>query len=169
MTNVYFTDADLQSLETLRLAYLILCHKLHPDKHDESEAETWTVRFREMAAEYEAALSGMSRARFRDGKSAPERERILQAQIDGLMKIPNIRIDLAGCWLWVAADGFMAKVRLALLGFKWSAKKQSYYWGLTMGGRKKKARFDSTDDVFRVYGRERIGKSDEAQKLIGGY
>ena len=168
----YFTGDDLVDIESLRQAYRIQAIRLHPDKHEESESERWTIEFRMMQAEYESALSQMSREAYTDGKTTFERERILQDMIDRLMEIPKIEIDLAGCWLWVTGNTWRARRKLLGLGFKWSKNKKSWYWGLTMrtrGGKQIKPKFGSVQDVFAFYGRERIGGSDaQEQLLIGG-
>lgn len=168
----YFTGDDLVDIQSLRQAYRIQCLKLHPDKHEESESKRWSTEFKMMQVEFESALSQMSREAYRDGKTTPERERVLQNMIDRLMEIPKIEIDLAGCWLYITGAGWRARRRLLRLGFRWSKRNENWYWGLTMRvrGRKKIApKFEDMNGVFAFYGRERIGASEaQEQLLIGG-
>lgn len=166
----FFTESDLSSMNALRQAYRKLVLEYHPDKHSEDEADKWTELFKALQLEYDLILSNLSRSHFDDAKTTYDREKVLQDMIDRLMKIPEVYVELCGCWLWVSGDTFMQRARLKLLGFKWSKKKARWYWGLTMTAKgKKKAKFKNMDGIYRKYGREVIGQSEaEEPLLIGG-
>lgn len=165
----FFTAEDLVSLESLRQAYRIAALFNHPDKHEADEVEMWTELFKALQAEYEEILSTRSREQWKEAKSSYGLEKALQDMIDKAMKIPNIHIELCGCWLWISGDTFLQRARLKIAGFKYSKPKQRWYWGLTMVKKsRKKARHKDMDSIYKAYGRETLGASEADEPLLIG-
>lgn len=163
----FFTETDLETIESLRQAYRKYALENHPDKHEEDEAEKWTATFKRLQAEYDMLLSIRTRRQWKDEKTTYAREKTIQAMIDKAMKIPGVYIELCGCWLWISGDTFMQRARLRLAGFKWSKKKQRWYWGLTMTTKgRRKAKYNNMEAIYNHFGREVIGESEAEEPLL---
>ncbi len=166
----FFSTEDMESMETLRAAYRLQALEIHPDKHNESEADHWTAEFKVLQAEYEDILSRRSREQWEEDRSSYGLEKSLQDMIDKALRIPKIHIELCGCWLWISGDTYMSRMRLKVAGFKYSKKKERWYWGMTMvsGKKKKKSRHKDMKSIYKAYGREVIGESEAEEPLLIG-
>lgn len=49
-------------------------------------------------------------------------------QIAKIRKLPEIRIEICGTWVWVKGNTRPVAVELRLAGYQWSKNKQSWYW-----------------------------------------
>ncbi len=165
----FFATADLESMDALRQAYRRLVLEYHPDKHEEEEAQKWTEEFKNLQAEYDELLQNLTEGQYEQARTTYKKEKALQDMIDKVMKIPGVYVELCGCWLWVSGDTFKQKVYLKAAGFKWSNKKERWYWGLTLTTKKKKrARHKDMEEIYQTYGREVLGDSDAKEPLLIG-
>lgn len=164
----FFTADDMADMDTLRQAYRRLVLHYHPDKHEADEAEKYTALFKSLQTEYDEVLRGLEDGHYEKARTTYKMEKALQDMIDAVMRIPGIVVELCGCWLWVSGDTFMQRARLKAAGFKYSKKKQRWYWGLTLtASKRKRARYNKMEDIYITYGREVLSPEARETLLIG--
>lgn len=127
----YFENVN--NLEELKSEYRKLALKYHPDRGGDVE------EFKKISLEYEKLL--------KEFKGNEEFKKI----IDELIKYTSITIELIGSWVWVYGDTKEIKEELKKLNFKWSGKRQMWYFTENKKKRNKYSKCD-TDTLRSKYG-----------------
>jgi len=52
----------------------------------------------------------------------------LQAKAEKVREISDVEVELVGSWLWVDGETYEHKDKLNELGFRWSNKREKWYW-----------------------------------------
>lgn len=107
----YFNN--INTLEELKKAYRKLAIKLHPDRGGDSN------EFIRMKDEYDKLFSRLN--------TSKETNETYSNIIDALISY-DLDIEIIGTWIWIQGDTKPIKEKLKELKFRWSGKKQAWYW-----------------------------------------
>ena len=75
----------------------------------------------------------------------------------------NLSIELIGEWLWVTGDTKAVKEVLKVNGFKFSRKKEAWYYHEMEGYRRFSKRGYSLNEIRSRYGTSRVSKTKETE------
>lgn len=150
----YFKDCT--TIEDVKQTYKKLARDLHPDCNPTRDT---TAEFQEMSRQYEEAFARLKNIhRNASGETYEKESKETASQyadlINQLLHIPGLMIELCGSWLWITGNTKEAKDQLKALGFKYSAKKQAWYYH-SEPYRKHGKSEKSMDDIRNMYGSER--------------
>ena len=140
---------NINTLESLKKAFLKLCKELHPDNGGDIE------KFKEMKHEYESLVKHLKvfgSAENMDQESE-ENSFDFSAFSEVLEKIAglDLNIELIGSWLWVTGNTKEYKELLKSLGFRWASKKLAWYMHFTPY-QKRSRKTISLDRARHLYG-----------------
>lgn len=164
MTN-YFTNA--KTAEELKQLYKKYARDLHPDCNPGKDT---TSEFQMMQAEYQKRWEQLKNIHTNASGETYTKETEETAQqymdiIEALLHIPGLMIELCGSWLWITGNTKEVKDQLKALGFKYSSKKQAWYYHegpYHKYGKSEK----SMDDIRNMYGSERYATRTEETKQL---
>ena len=111
--------------KAIKARYKELAKQYHPDRGGNAET------MKEINNQYERVLSG---AYQRAGKSLSEIDALLAKDIAAaqalytIISIPDLNIELCGCWIWVTGNTRAARDPLKQGNFRWSSPKKAWYW-----------------------------------------
>lgn len=147
----YFENC--QTAEELKQTYKIFAKKLHPDCNADHDT---TAEFQEMQAEFERTWESLKNVHMnKDGKIYnKETEETAQAfmdMINRLIRIPGVKVEMCGSWIWVTGDTKAVKEMLKEMHFCWSAKKQAWYYHEGVYFKRTK-NVISLDQIRQMYG-----------------
>lgn len=159
MKTEFFTATNLNDLKK---EYYKLAMKYHPDK------ETGNLEImQQINNEYDFLNIEFANNEFSDNKKkytdAVNLGSEMREKIMNIIQYQDIIIEVCGDWLWLSGNTKQYKERLKQNGFKWSPKKQLWYWSILS----KKRYFTgetSMDDIRSKYGSE-IVKPNQYKKL----
>ena len=126
----YFKDAI--EVADIKYVYRQLAMKYHPDRPDGS-----TEIMQIINEQYQQALKHANGQRScnSDGREFTyhynaDIESSVVEMLDVLLsiKMPNVDINLIGCWLWLTGNTRLFKEDLKAIGCRWHAKRQAWYW-----------------------------------------
>lgn len=139
---------NAHSIDELRVEYKTFLIKYHPDNNPDADT---TEIMQEINAEYDALLKQLiSHQSFSSNYSTEKESDELIKVLNEVMKLnADILIELIGTWLWVSGKTHSVKERLKELGFKWTKKKQMWYWGKSTH---RGAAYLTIDDIRARYG-----------------
>jgi DnaJ-class molecular chaperone len=148
----YFNN--INDLQELKKAFIKWCKKLHPDNGGDSEA------FKEMQNEYSKLYkhfemfgntSNMDRENADNSFNSSFDNSMFSDIVSQLAGLDGLIIELVGSWLWVSGNTYPHKEVLKELKFRWSSKKQAWYFHFEPYKKKSKKSF-SLDDIKNMYG-----------------
>ena len=136
-----------KTLEDLRKEYRKLANEHHPDRGGS------TAIMQIINIEYEYLLRN---ANF-EKKLATEEEQNNGMKyrdiIEKLMKIPQIKIEIIGSWVWVSGNTYPVKNQLKQAGLLFSGTKKMWYYREETG-ENSKSKPKSMEEIKRKYGIE---------------
>ena len=130
----WFTESDLQDVNTLRSAYKKLLIKYHPDNNNDDDT---TVQMQEINAEYDLLFQRVKNAYEKSEFYAKQTDRqkqsydwgkdkLIRAIITALSKFVGIEIELCGTWIYVRGDTYPHRKELKALGLTFNKHKQCW-------------------------------------------
>lgn len=154
MTYTYFTPRPA-TLDEGKALYRKLAAQYHPDHGGDTET------MQRINAEWDAIRQTLPRfcsQQARDGRAAYEAQQAARQQTPPevaemaarLSKMPGLRYDVVGSWIWVNASAGHLR-QLEALGFRWSANRCLYYWHPAGEGRRRASR-KSYAHIYTDYG-----------------
>ena len=159
---------DVQTLEELRKQYKELLKKYHPDNPNGSTEACQTIN-----GEYDNLFKRLKSAHtdsqttnctdFEKMKYNFEEDAKLREVLNSIIAIPDINIEIVGCWIWVDGKTYECKDALKTLGFKWGREKKKWYFH-TETFRKRSKRKLSMDDIRNYYGSTEV-KTEQQKQL----
>lgn len=161
----YFEEC--KTCEDVKQIYKKLARDLHPDCNPGRDT---TAEFQEMSRQYEEAYNRLKDIHQNASGETYQKETKQTATeyadlINQLLHIPGLMIELCGSWLWITGNTRAAKDDLKSLGFRFSSKKQAWYFH-SEPYRKHGKSEKSMDDIRNMYGSERYAtKTDEREIL----
>ena len=151
----------------VKQTYKKLARDLHPDCNP---GEDTTAEFQEMGRQYEAAWERCKNIHTNAAGETYEKENTASASeyadlINALLHIPGLMIELCGSWLWITGNTYPARDQLKALGFRYSSKKQAWYFH-SEPYRKRSRGEKSMQDIRDMYGSEKYAtRTDEPEKI----
>lgn len=79
--------------------------------------------------------------------------------LEKVIFIPNIYIEICGCWVWITGDTKPVKDIIKQAGFSWAVKKKAWYWKPYEQKRRKHKEWDM-DQIRNVYGSQTVEKQE---------
>lgn len=164
MTN-YFRDC--KTIEDVKQMYKKLARDLHPDCNPGRDT---TREFQEMGRQYEEAYNRLRNThRNAEGETYEKETQQTAAEyadlINQLLHIPGLIIELCGSWLWITGNTYEARDQLKALGFRFSRKKQAWYFH-SEPYRKHGKSEKSMQDIRNMYGSEKYAtRTDEPERI----
>jgi len=137
----------VETLQELKQLYRKLVKEHHPDIGGDTAVMT------QINLEFEYLYESMPKTKQEQasGESAEDYMGVVN-KVSGL---PDIKIELCGTWLWVTGSTYQAKDQLKAAGFRFSPKKQAWYW--YYGKYRKTGRRQlSLDEIRRLYGTKEL-------------
>ena len=150
----YFRDC--QTIDDVKQVYKKLARELHPDCNPNKDT---TAEYQEMGRQYEKAYEDLKNV-YKNAagetytKETSQTAAEYAAIINQLLHIPNIVIELCGSWLWITGNTYAARDILKSLKFKFSRKKQAWYFH-SEPWRKRGKSEKSLEEIRDMYGSER--------------
>lgn len=110
----------------LKIAYREACRKYHPD-HNPHGLEM--MKLVNLAYETLNKLeSWWTQSQAREASRQTPLTETIQNLVDQIAHLGGLKIELIGTWLWVTGNTRPVKDHLKKLGFKFSGKKQAWYF-----------------------------------------
>ena len=161
---------NINDLQELRKQYKELLKAYHPDNANGS-----TEKCQEINSEYDKLFKVLknkheSKQANTDGKKADfnsshydfTEDKILREMLQKIIHFSSITIEICGSWIW-CFNSYEYKDQLKELGFKYAAKKKSWYFH-TETFRKKRNKPLSMDEIREFYGSSEV--RPEERKLL---
>ena len=125
--------AGCRTAEELKAKYKTVVFELHPDNNPDRDT---TKEFQEMQSEYREMFERLKNIHATaDGeyytKETEETASEFMDIIEKLVHIKNITVEIIGSWIWVSGETKVCKDRLKEMNFKFSAKKEAWYYSNT--------------------------------------
>lgn len=144
-----------KTCEDVKQIYKKLARDLHPDCNPGRDT---TAEFQDMSRQYEEAYNRLKNIHTNASGETYEKETSQTAAeyadiINKLLHVPGLMIELCGSWLWVTGNTYAARAELKALGFRFSAKKQAWYFH-SEPYRKHGKSEKSMQDIRNMYGSE---------------
>lgn len=146
----------IKTKQELRVKYRELCKQYHPDvNHNTDGAE-----MKEINAEYDDLIKVLPSEKTPEsttnngGESstdnAPDIYRVI---IEKIISIPDIQIEIIGCWLWVSGKTYEYREIFKGFGMRYSKAKKAWYYN---GGNTEYHRgyHKNLDEIRQKYGSE---------------
>lgn len=131
---------SVTTLEELKKEYRKLALKFHPDRGGNEQ------EFISLKKEYDKIFAKLNKT--------DEVNDTCRNIIDAFIKY-DIDIEIIGTWVWIQGNTFSIKEKLKEWDFKWSKKKQAWYWH--DGEYKKKSRKNySLDEIREMHNSKKI-------------
>jgi curved DNA-binding protein CbpA len=164
MTKRYFETC--KTCEDVKQMYKKLARELHPDCNPGKDT---TEEFKEMSNQYQEAYNRLKDVHVNaDGETYTKETTQTAAEyadlIEKLLHIPGIMIELCGSWLWITGKTYEAREKLKELNFRYSSKKQAWYFHSEPYKKHGKSE-KSMDDIRHMYGSERYATSTEPERI----
>ena len=153
----YFNN--INSLAELKARYKKLALLLHPDRGGS------TAEFQAMQSEYDNFVLTDPKEQATHTKYGP----IFSKLIEDLVTIPNIIVDVVGCWVWISGDTREVKEQIKQAGgehftAKWNRTRK--IWQIKPSGfrhMKRSSKQYTKDDLQAFYGGEQVAKKEKKQ------
>jgi curved DNA-binding protein CbpA len=147
--NDYFKDC--KSLQDVKSKYKKLARENHPDFGGYvAEMQKINAAFDEAVKYFEK--HGTTYERKQAAAQTPEKFREV---VEKLLKMPKLKFDIVGSWIWITDGAAFYQRKLSAMGFKYSSKHKKYYLAdessETTGFRKRATRY-SMNDIKDIYG-----------------
>ena len=161
----YFEEC--RTIEDVKQMYKKLARDLHPDCNPGRDT---TREFQEMGRQYEEAYNRLRNThRNAEGETYEKETQQTAAEyadlINQLLHIPGLIIELCGSWLWVTGKTYEAREQLKALGFRFSRKKQAWYFHSEPYHKHGKSE-KTMQDIRNMYGSERYAtRTDEPERI----
>ena len=130
----WFNEREILNINELRTVYKKLLIKFHPDNNLGTDT---TKEIQEINLEYELLFKKLKNS-FESSsqyKNATDREKqsydyekdqSIRDIINRLSSIPNIIIEIIGCWVWVSGNTYPFRKELKELGLRFCNKKVAW-------------------------------------------
>jgi hypothetical protein len=143
------------SKEDIKKAYRQAAKKYHPDISKNSEEIMKLVN-----EAYEILLQNVNSFRV---KGVSEKKNGINLdmfnEILTKLKMPGLKIEICGTWLWISGDTYNYKEYIKKAGCKWSSKKKMWYWYPHASYKKLTKRDWSIKEIRERFGSETIENS----------
>lgn len=137
---------NCKSVEEVKKTYRNLCFKYHPDLPT-GNCEV----MKEINAEYEKAFKFFQKdEQVRAKSQSAEIPEDFKNIINKLINLEGVKIEIVGTWVWLSGETTYYKELLKSVGFRWSAKKNSWYY--TADKLKKHATKMTLEEIKNKYG-----------------
>jgi len=161
---VYFTE--YQNIEDLRKQFKDRCLDLHPDKGG------CRFKFGEMKEEYDYLIKKLSKneeqisnKENRKPRYTYESEKNLMDQFDVLFRVPGIKIEICGYWIWISGNTFPVHERLRHLNCQWSKSKKMWYF-CPLGYKKTARGRFSMKQIRLKFGSVTVDQEDNQDRML---
>lgn len=158
MITTFFQGAH--STEEVKKMYRNLVQIHHPDHGGDEET------FKQLNAEYAFLMAHFIRSERPNQteefySSMEEVNEVLRVIIEKLVKIPKIRIEVCGLWVWVDGDTKPVKEELKALKLHWAHKKEKWYFAGVPSSAHRPVSMDSIRSRYgsKFYQQEDINKN----------
>ena len=142
------------TLEILKKAYRKACKTYHPDLN---KAGT------EMMKIVNAAYEHLSKKKFpieEEETSKVDISEALETALNAIINLEGINIEVCGTWLWISGDTRQYRAVFKEAGFKWSGKKQMWYFRIESEAKKGWRKSFTMEAIRTMHGSTQIkGKS----------
>jgi hypothetical protein len=146
------------SMQELKLIFRRLCSIHHPDKGGK------TKDMQDINWAYKYAIKNFEHIEncFSSDNSTTKYELSEEGKqiLDKLLILPNINIDIVGCWLWVSGDTKPIKDELKTIGLNWHAKKSMWVYA---GSKANSRGTKDYDAICETYGKIRKSSQKATQ------
>lgn len=155
----YFTNC--KTAEELKRVYRKLAKQLHPDLGGDTE------EFKIMQNEYETMWERLKNIHTNSNGETYTKETTETPQefiniIDVLTSFNDIEVEICGSWIWVSGNTKEHKEILKNLKFRYSHKKQAWYYH-TEPYRKKSKRELTLDEIRDMFGSQKYQPKAEKE------
>lgn len=156
----YF-KSKYQNLGELRTEYYNLAKVHHPDMGGTDEA------MKNVNNEYEKIYKLVAAGQYEDFSkwSTEFKEKFytsdveLREAIDRIIHLPKVNIEVCGSWIWITGETKPVKEELKELKYRFSGKKQAWYWH-GAGYKKRSKKTYDLDEIRSMFGSEKIEKEE---------
>ena len=164
MDSRYFKDC--KTAEDVKRRYKELACKLHPDNNPDHDS---TREFQDMQAEFTAVFERLKTVHVNAAgeeytKDTTETAADYMDIIEQLISISGVVVEVCGSWIWVTGDTKPAKDRLKRLNFKFSGKKQAWYYHRDPYRKHRKGSM-TLDEIRGYYGSTKYTGDHDPDKL----
>ncbi len=166
MMKDYFKDC--KTLEQLRKVYRDTFKKNHPDcggtwngKDVVAFEAAYTARFEELK-KWDTTCTREDATKEEQNRYNPEQDARIREALRRVITIPDINIEIVGCWIWIDGATYTCKDQLKEYGYKWSKSRKK--WHFTPYERTKyyKGGKLSFDEIRARYGSEKMEQAPTA-------
>lgn len=170
----WFNEKEISNINELRTAYKKLLVKFHPDNNLDIDT---TKEIQEINAEYEILFKKLkdffeSSSQYKNATDREkqfydyEKDQSIRDIINKLSHIPNIIIEIIGCWVWVSGNTYPYRKELKELGLRFCNKKVA--WSIHFDDYYKRHRGTATMEHIRnKYGSQVVtpNKTEQLQEV----
>lgn len=158
---------NVKTIEDVKQLYKKYARELHPDCNPLKDT---TAEFQNMNNQYQEAFNKYKNIRVNaEGetyeKETDETPEEFADMINRLLKIKGIVIELCGSWWWVSGNTRDAREELKEMKFRFSSKKQAWYFHYEPYRKRSKSE-KTLDDIRNMYGSQRFATRTDEQKQI---
>lgn len=148
-----------KSLEDLKKQYRELSKKHHPDVGGNA------YDMKDINAEYEKLFDLIKK-----GFTPQEEKKNKHTTDDGfrevinkIINLPDIEIEILGCWVWVSGLTHIVANELRNSGFRFSALKKTWYWHKPIDTKYFYRDKRTMNEIRKMYGSEKVDKSNQSK------
>jgi hypothetical protein len=148
--------ANCHTSEEIKTEYRRLAMLHHPDHGGNVQT------MQEINAAYSFAIASATRSE-KPGKTAQEYADLdavneaIRATLEKIIRLPGIKIEICGLWLWVSGETKPVKDHLKAAGLRWAPKKEQWYFaGVPASGRGQ-----SMEHIRNRYGSRVVTREEE--------
>lgn len=157
----YFINCH--TLEDLKAEYRRLVKQHHPDFGGETSTMQQINAEHDIIFEQLKAQHNASADEYHQTTETAEEFRRL---INELLKLPGVIVELCGNWVWLSGNTREHKEALKVLGCRWAAKKQMWYWRHEEAGRRRYRGNSTMADIRMKYGSQVFHGQNESTNYM---